>query len=227
MTLGFAGGFTVDYTIKRFFLDRQKIEDRALKATVKALGKAGAFLRQTARRDFLRRRKTTAAAGQSPSVHSKDNVATLRNILFGVDASRLSMIVGPVGLHAKSVEGGRLVAGAVPGVLEFGKSIGILEKFRPFTMEGAIRAFGPRAQSYVEQYSLFPERAARAIYRGDFAHRVDRELGGIWVPVSRRRRDRVLTRVRTAQYAKHPFMGPALHKEREKLPGLWKATVSE
>lgn len=226
MSIGFRGGFTVDYRIKNFFVDRQKIEDRARRASFKALGKAGAFLRRGAR-SRLRRRKSPSMPGNPPSVHSRDNVATLRNILFGVDASRLSMICGPVGLHLKSVEDGTLVAGAVPGTLEFGKTIGIREKFKPFSMEGAIRAFGPRAQEYREEFGILPERTYRGIYQQDFAQRVDRSLGGIWVGVGRKRRDRYLERTRMATYAPRPFMGPTLQAEREKLPGLWNATVSE
>ena len=218
--------FTVDYSIKKIFVDRQKVEDRAIRGTVKALGKAGAFLR-TAARSKLRRRKSPSMPGSPPSVHSRDNVATLKNILFGVQRERLSVVIGPVGLNMKSVDGGAIVSGAVPGGLEFGKTIGIREKFKPFSMEGAIRAFGPRAQEYRQEFGILPERTYRGIYKDDFAHRVDRSLGGIWLGVGRRRRDRYLERTRNATYAARPFMGPALKQEREKLPGLWKATVSE
>jgi len=224
--LGFNGGFTVDYRIKNFFVDRQKIEDKARRASFKALGRAGAFLRRGAR-SRLRRRKSPSMPGNPPSVHSRDNVATLRNILFGVDANQLSMICGPVGLNQKSVDGGAIVGGAVPGTLEFGKTIGIREKFKPFSMEGAIRAFGPRAQEYREEFGIVPERTYRGIYADSFSHRVDRNLGGIWLPVGRKRRDRYLERTRMATYAPRPFMGPTLKAERENLPGLWNATVSE
>lgn len=218
------GGFTVDYSIKNFFVDRQKIENAAQRGNVKALGKAGGYLRKAARSQ-LRRRKKASLPGQSPSVHSKDNVATLKNILFGVDARQLSLIVGPVGLNQKSVDGGALVSGTVPGTLEFGGTVGLREKFRPFTMAGAIRAFGPRAQEYAQEFGIVPESTYRGIYQDDFDKRVDRNLGGIWVPAGRRRRDRYLERVRQATYAPRPFMGPALDKSREKLPLLWAATL--
>lgn len=168
--------FRVDYSIKKFFVDRQKIADRATRASVRALGKAGAFLRQTARKDILRKRKKPSKAGQPPSVHSTDSVETLRNILFGVDASKPSLIVGPVGLN-------KLISGrTVPNILEFGGTVGIREKL----------------------------------------------VGKRWRSVGRRQaRPGQPTRVRQATYAPRPFMGPALKKEREKLPGLWKATVNE
>lgn len=224
MAIGLRGGFTVDYSIKGFFLDTRTIEGAARKGSEKALAKAGAYLRNAGRWQ-LRRRKTPSMPGQSPSVRSKDSVATLRNILYGVDPAGPSMVCGPVGLHAKDFADGNITAGAVPGVLEFGGTLGILEKFRPFNREGAIRAFGTRANQYVEEFGVLPEWVARDIYKQDFAKRVDRDLGGIWVPASRKRRNRYLTRVRTAKYAARPFMGPALDKSREKLPLLWAASL--
>lgn len=102
---------TVHLSIKDYFFDRLKVMNRLETAKRKMLSQAGAFVRRNAMRDQLRRRKRISAAGSPPSVHSRDQHANLRWILFGFDGVD-SVIVGPVGLNG--------ARGAVPGLHEHG-----------------------------------------------------------------------------------------------------------
>ena len=71
--------------------------DAVGKANARNLSQAGAFIRRSAR-SSLRRRKRVSAAGEPPSVHTHDPVATLKNIWFVFDPRRLSVVVGPLKL---------------------------------------------------------------------------------------------------------------------------------
>lgn len=105
---------TVDVSFKRFFYDREAVKKKLDKKRLGALRRAGLTIRLAARRR-LRRRKRASAAGESPSVHSKDNFATLKNIQAGFDTFREASVVGPIGF-------GNLID-PVPGRLEDGYSI--------------------------------------------------------------------------------------------------------
>ncbi len=170
---------TVSMKIVDAFFDRPAVLNRMDRATARSLAKAGAFVRRRAI-SRLRRRKRYSRPGESPSIHSTDRVANLRNILFGFDG-RYTVVVGPVGLNQKQYVAGRITAGTVPATLEFGGQVGIREKL----------------------------------------------VGRRWMPVGRRRpRPGQPTRVRMANYAPRPFMGPALEAERDKFPELWARSVS-
>lgn len=119
--------FGVTYKLKDFFFDRSAVEKALDRATKKVLSKAGAFVRRRARTS-MRRRKAIAPPGSPPSAHSKDPVATLKNILFGYDPARQSVIIGPVRLNMQQYLGPQLVAGTVPELHEFGGRVGIREK---------------------------------------------------------------------------------------------------
>ena len=216
-----ANAFTVTYRVKEFFFDRLAVINAMDKKTRTVLRHAGGLTRKIAR-NSMRRRKASSPAGQPPSAHSKDKVATLKNILYAYDG-RWSVIVGPVGLNQKNeVPGVGLQPGVVPATQEFGGTIGHLEKFVPFTVGGAIRAFGPvRGREYVREFGTLNESAARKIYKESFPHRHDRRLGGIWVPISRKRRNRFKMRVRRATYPPRPYMRPALAKAAAKFPELY------
>jgi len=171
--------FTVSMKIVDAFFDRPAVLNRMDRATARSLSQAGAFVRRRAI-SRLRRRKRYSKPGESPSIHSTDRVASLKNILFGFDG-RYSVVIGPVGLNQKQYVAGRITAGTVPATLEFGGQVGIREK----------------------------------------------RVGTIWRPVGRRRpRPGQPTRVRMANYAPRPFMGPALEAERDKFPQLWARSIS-
>lgn len=111
--------------MKDLFFDRRAVTDRMGKANARAVSKAGAFIRRRAR-SSLRRRKKTSAAGSTPSVHSSDSVATLKNILFAYDKSNESLVVGPVGLNQKNAQSsGEFIT--IPQLMEFGGELSILE----------------------------------------------------------------------------------------------------
>lgn len=136
---------TLSYKVKDFFFDRIQVMEAVGKAKLKMLGRAGGSLRLEARRTQLRRRKRTSAAGSPPSVHSRDNVATLRNILYAFNGIG-RVICGPVGLNGHSVVNGRRVAGAIPGLMEHGgtKRIRLVLVGREWVPEGAVIGKGKR-----------------------------------------------------------------------------------
>lgn len=118
--------FGMTAQVKGMFFDRKLVQREVGKENAKALSKAGAFIRTTARRS-MRRRKTSSPPGSPPSVHSRDKVATLRNILFAYDRRNQSVVVGPVRLNQVNMQtGGRGNIG-VPELMEHGGSVSIRE----------------------------------------------------------------------------------------------------
>lgn len=117
----------LDMGMKDLFFDRRAVTDRMDKANARALSKAGAFIRRRAR-SSMRRRKKTSAAGGTPSVHSKDKVASLKNILFVYDKSEQSVVVGPVKLNQfnRGTRSGSNIP--IPALMEHGGGLTILEK---------------------------------------------------------------------------------------------------
>src|SRR5690606_26351069 len=99
------------------------------KARAKVYGRQGSFIRRRAR-SSLRRRKRISAPGQPPSVHSKDPVATLKNIWFSLDPRTETVVVGPLALNAKMLADGAATPtrGTVPSTLEFGGTVGFKEQ---------------------------------------------------------------------------------------------------
>lgn len=117
----------VTYQLKDFFFDRMKVQAQLDKQRLKFLNRAGGFVRKVAR-NSMRRRKKPSPPGTPPSAHSTDKVATLKNILYGYDPQRESVIVGPVKLNQKMYFNGRLQAGSVPALHEHGGRAGVREK---------------------------------------------------------------------------------------------------
>lgn len=135
--------------IKKAFFDRRAVINAVDRGARKVLSKFGAFVRTSARHS-IRKRRAISQPGQPPSSH----VGLLRKlILFGYDAQRKSVVVGPTPLRGAS---------EAPPLLEYGG------------------------------------QARRKDRRG---------------------------RTRTMRYRARPFMGPALERERSKLPKLWAGSV--
>jgi hypothetical protein len=108
---------------KAQFFDRNKVTNALDKATIKALSKAGAMIRRTAR-GLIRNRKRVSKPGQSPS----NRTGLLKdNIFFVYDPSRRAVVVGPARLN------GRASRNLVPRTLEFG---GLVE-FREYLVADA------------------------------------------------------------------------------------------
>lgn len=119
--------FNLTMDVTRAFGESAKITDAAEKAHVRALKRFGAFLRTRARRS-LRRRKKPSQPGRPPSVHSRDRVATIKNILFALGPGNRSVVTGPVRLNQKQFLGGQLQSGIVPQLMEHGGTAGFREK---------------------------------------------------------------------------------------------------
>jgi hypothetical protein len=117
--------FEVEFSIRDMFFDRLAVQNRLDKAEQRELSRIGAFIRRGAR-SILRRRKRTSAAGEAPSVHSKDDRASLRNILFGYDPQIHGVVIGPVRLNQVNLtDTGRVTIAAL---MEFGGHVNIHEE---------------------------------------------------------------------------------------------------
>src|SRR4051812_25246821 len=93
--------------IKSMFFDRGKVLAAADAATRRVLSKFGAFVRQRAR-SSIRSRKKVSAPGGPPSSH----VGTLKqSILFGYDAARKSVVIGPVAFRGSGMGAAALEEG--------------------------------------------------------------------------------------------------------------------
>jgi len=120
----------VTWKIVDQFFDRALVVKAVNKAKKRECSKAGAFIRRTARRSIKpvgkRARKakrnrtgisgidpTVSRPGQPPRMHTV-GARNLRTILFGWDAARESVVIGPV----KFPRSGN----AVPSLLEYGGS---------------------------------------------------------------------------------------------------------
>lgn len=95
----------INLSVKSVFFDRAKIEKEVERGRRKALSRAGAFVRRTAR-SSIRRRKNASRPGQPPTSQTGD----LRKILFAYDPVSRGVVVGPV----------KFKSGNAPEVLESG-----------------------------------------------------------------------------------------------------------
>lgn len=112
-------------TFRSGFLDREAVLEKTSKAARRVMMRWGGFVRTWARR-LLRRRKKVSPPGQPPSVHSRDKVANLKNILFAYVPQRESVVVGPAGLNQVNLVG--TSRQTVPGILEQGGTVTIHEE---------------------------------------------------------------------------------------------------
>ena len=83
----------IDMRVRQLFFDSPKVLRAVGKAKRRVLTRAGAWIRQVARRS-IRRRKGTSAPGKPPHSHE----GSLRRLLFfGYDRKSESVVIGPVG----------------------------------------------------------------------------------------------------------------------------------
>ena len=150
--------FGVDMRLKEWFFDRKNLEFAIDKAESKAMSRVGAFVRRRAR-SLQRRRKKSSPAGQPPSVHSSDKTATLKNIVFGYDARIHGVVAGPVKLNKIQRLNGKLLAGTVPQLQEFGGQAGIREFYNPVTKRWVAATFRSKRLG-----SQFRQRIRRTSY---------------------------------------------------------------
>jgi len=117
--------FEVEFSIRDMFFDRAAVQNRLDKAEQRELSRIGAFVRKRAR-SILRRRKRVSRAGEPPSVHSKDNRASLKNVLFGYDPKIHGVAIGPIKLNQLNLtDTGRVT---IPALMEFGGHVNIHEE---------------------------------------------------------------------------------------------------
>lgn len=106
-------------------IDYAKMKRKADKAVDRATVKQLAYIRRRARTNVLRRRKRVSSPGSPPSVHSRDSMASIRNIRFSYEGNGVG-VVGPVKLNQVNMT---VVAGRqpVPSILESGGIINLRE----------------------------------------------------------------------------------------------------
>ncbi len=100
--------FSLDFkAAKEGFFDREKVMAAMDKATIGALSKFGAFVRQRAK-SSIRKRKKSSKPGQAPSSH----VGLLKNLIFfSYDATAKSVVIGPTLINKPT---------GAPATLEYG-----------------------------------------------------------------------------------------------------------
>ena len=113
--------------MKKAFFDTKAIKKAVDKETRRAISRSLSYIRTT-QRQSIKRRKYTSRPGNPPIAHSRDPVATVKNILFAYDVKTQSGIVGMVKLNssrsaiASSME--------LPELLEFGGAVRLNEVSR-------------------------------------------------------------------------------------------------
>jgi len=141
--------FNIDMRIKDVFFDTAKVKRSVDKATRKALSRAGAFIRTTARRS-IRKRKGISKPGNPPSSHEGD---LRRLIFFGLGPDKRSVIIGPVKFNQR---------GNAPQALEHGGFTTILKrnhKTRKFEVKQVRIAARPfMAPALEEEIPKLPKR---------------------------------------------------------------------
>lgn len=119
-------GFNMTMRATDFFVDRPLVKQLLKAANAEALPKIGAYLSRRAR-SMLRRRKRVSGPGEIPSVHSQDDFASLKNILFAVAADANSVLCGPVKLNQRNMVAD-VGSQTVPQIMEFGGVVSIHEQ---------------------------------------------------------------------------------------------------
>jgi len=105
----------IDMRIKDVFFDTAKVKRSVDKATRKALSRAGAFIRTTAKRS-IRKRKGISKPGNPPRSHEGD---LKRFIFFGLGPNKQSVVIGPVKFNQR---------GNAPQALEHGGKTTVLKR---------------------------------------------------------------------------------------------------
>ena len=116
------------------FFDTDRVKRSADAAARRVLSKAGAFVRTTAKHS-IRSRKGVSPPGSPPSSHTG---LLRRFIFFGYDASRKTVVVGPMRLNQK--------VGTAPEALEHGGATDVVEGLRGRRRKRRVRI---RARPYM------------------------------------------------------------------------------
>ena len=122
-------GFSVDLRMRRFFFDRARVVDQIGKVKAKALNRGGTFVRQAARKllGAPSKKAKPRPPGSPPRIHTRDERATLRNVLYYWFQREDRVIIGPVTLHQVNTSGITLESVHVPELHEYGGAVMIRE----------------------------------------------------------------------------------------------------
>lgn len=107
--------------MKGMFFDREAVLRETDKGMQSVFSKFGAYVRTRARTS-IRTRKKASEPGQPPSSHTG---LLKRNIFFGYDRDKKSVVIGPVLLNG--------TAGTAPESLEYGGQANIMVRRRGMT----------------------------------------------------------------------------------------------
>jgi hypothetical protein len=209
--------FALSAKIKDVFFDRAGVIAKIGAANAKALNRVGGALRLTARRK-LRRRKKASQPGQPPSVHSQDDFATLKNILYGLQGQS-SVLIGPRALNQSR--------GTIPGLHEFSGQQKIAEQFVPYSYGDAMRRYGIRGHEIVRASGIVARtRIIETRGRKQAQAMESEDRRGVWVPRGRRKfRPGADVRERIAKYPKRPYMKPSLDDYMPRIPEQFRAII--
>jgi len=114
----------ISMNTKFAFFDSPKVIRSVDRMKRRELAQAGGFVRTTSRRS-IRKRKRVSLPGQPPSSHSGE----LRQIRFGFDSKRDSVVVGPVKFKKGNIPQA-LEHGGITTVLRRNPNSGKIEKKR-------------------------------------------------------------------------------------------------
>lgn len=188
---------SVSASIKDVFFDKPAVLERTDAAKRSELARAGKFIRRRAR-SSLRRRKSVSAPGSTPSVHTRDPYATLKNILYGFDG-RDAVIAGPVGFRTRRKRGVIRSRFMVPELLEGGGQQTLVRQV-PIPRSPSRRRTSEKQRAAYRNLLLSGQIQKSAL--------------------------EVQIEEKVANYEARPFMGPALAQERDNFPQLFARSVS-
>jgi len=115
---------------KNWFFDRQAVIEAVGRAEARVLSQGGAYVQRTAKK-LIRSRKRISRPGEPPSTHDTPGQKSLlrSRLYFAWDSDKRVCVVGPQALHMVYFDRHRQpLKGAVPGVLEHGGEITVLEE---------------------------------------------------------------------------------------------------
>ena len=192
--------------------DKQHLKKKVDQASFRSLGHAGGAIRLTARRS-IRRRKKPSSPGSPPNTPTGHLKRVLR---YSVDRDRQEVLIGPENEYARTIW----------NLHEFGGTIRpkprLLKPHRYRVGEyGPIRRTGPMLRNSKGRFSRRSNRFARIwLHTEAQANRATRIL-------KQENRYRIAEAKKRRRYPKRPFMGPALERQRHRLPKFWANSVHD
>ena len=186
-------GFKLDPS-RKIFMDLTAVRTPIDRASRQVHSRFGAFVRKKAKWS-IRKRKKSSVAPAPPSSHTG---FLKRLIVFNVENNGRNVVIGPLLMGRRVVDGSPIGGMTVPEVLEKGGSISVDEYQFDYT---------PNGRSQVIAMGIDPDRWRRVGRKRPLRYRMK------------------TTRRRTLSIAARPFMQPAFDAELPKLAGMWADSV--